>query len=89
MRDEQQEQPRSVFAPYVNERHCSNCTRYNECWAVGTEVYFPAGFHERERWSLPRVSDYMKRIYGGICGDFVMHPVNVELNKKDIQGWDK
>lgn len=94
MRDEQQdhlEQLRGLrFSPYVNERHCSNCNMYGLCWTPGTEVYFPGNFIEREGWPLPRVSDYMKRIYGGICNNFVMNRINVDLNKMDIdKQWDK
>lgn len=94
MRDEQRDQPRSVFAPYVNERHCSNCSIYSECWPASNDLImqlFPPRFVNRgASWNERRLDDYMKRIYGGICGNFVMNHHNVDLNKMDIdKQWDK
>jgi hypothetical protein len=52
---------------------------------------FPPRFVNRgASWNERRLDDYMKRIYGGICGNFVMNHHNVDLNKMDIdKQWDK
>ena len=93
MRDEQQEHRVNSFAPYPNERHCSNCEGLAGCWSRDNEAlppWRPVRFALREGWPAARESDYLKRIHGGICANFVMHGhVNVELNKVDPRGWDR
>jgi creatinine amidohydrolase/Fe(II)-dependent formamide hydrolase-like protein len=92
-------------APFVNERHCSNCNNLAACWSRDSEAlppWRPIRFALREGWDTVRESDYLKRIHGGICENFVMHHVNIELSDVDRMsmidyinkveartGWDK
>ena len=98
VRDEQQEQRniglrlRAIArtVPFINERHCSNCEDYHICWVASGWLGNPELFAHREGWPQTRVEDHLKRTWGGICGNFVLDPHNVDLNKMDTdKQWDK